>query len=80
MRQCRIQLSIGVQLTHRLLGVRGLIEGRLQNHRIGGVLWFHRLFEATVLTYQLEPLLFMEIQIIGTYRAESHYLFVTPCF
>jgi hypothetical protein len=60
-RQRRIQLSIGVQLTHGLLGVRGLVEGRLEDESVGGVLWRHGLFEAAVLTYQLKTRIFMEI-------------------
>jgi len=79
-RQRRIEFGIGVQLTHGLLGVRGLVEGRLEDKGVSGILWRHELFEAAVLTYQLKTSIFMEIQIIGTYRTESHYLFVTPCF
>ena len=80
MGQGGIQLGIGVQLAHGLLGVRGLVEGRLKNEGVGGVLWLHGLLEAAVLTGQLESAVLQQIEIIRTYRAESHYLFVTPCF
>ena len=80
MGQRGIQLGIGVQLAHGLLGVRGLVKGRLENEGVSGVLWLHGLLEAAVLTGLLEPAVLQQIEIIRTYRAESHYLFVAPCF